>query len=469
MSSPAISPTSSSSSPGRRATISDAITAAIAADRHPTSGRIRRLGHGRRPRRRQWLLRHASVLAYPSLDEGFGFPILEATGGRDAGRRDIGVGSIPEVAGDAAVLVDATGPDPSRTSRRRSRRRCSRCGSGSGLIEAGYRNVRRFSLGTHRIRTRRALPNRPWTTRSMTTTVLCGGVGAARFLRGLLEVVAGRLTVTAVVNTGDDTVLHGLSISPDLDTITYTLAGAIDAERGWGLAGETWRSMEALGRYAAVRPAGSAAAPTWFNLGDTDLATHFYRTARLDEGADAHRGHRRDRPRLEPRAHGPTDDRRPLPHDGDLGRGHRCRRRRFRSDVPGLLRPTAPRRRRPIGVRFDHDGAVPTPAGARRRRVERGGRDRSVEPDRVDRPDPRTARRRRPADGATRTPSWRYRRSSAVLALKGPADRMLAELGLEPSVVGVARLYAPVAATLVIDTVDAEHAPAVEATGCDVS
>ena len=114
--------------------------------------------------------------------------------------------------------------------------------------------------------------------------VLCGGVGAARFLRALRSVVDPR-DVVAIVNTGDDTVLHGLSISPDLDTIVYTLAGAIDPDRGWGLVDESWRAMEALARYAGVRPDGSSAAPTWFNLGDQDLATHFYRTARLDEGA----------------------------------------------------------------------------------------------------------------------------------------------------------------------------------------
>src|SRR6185312_4261068 len=115
-------------------------------------------------------------------------------------------------------------------------------------------------------------------------TVLCGGVGAARLLRALADVVPAESTV-GIVNTGDDTVLHGLRISPDLDTITYTLAGAIDPERGWGLRDETWRAMEALGRFQAVRPAGSRAAPTWFNLGDQDLATHFYRTVRLAEGA----------------------------------------------------------------------------------------------------------------------------------------------------------------------------------------
>src|SRR5262245_37207597 len=114
-------------------------------------------------------------------------------------------------------------------------------------------------------------------------TVLAGGVGAARFLRGLVAAIdPGR--ITAVVNTADDTVLHGLHISPDLDTVAYTLAGAIDPERGWGLSGESWKAMESLQRYTTVRPAGSSAAPTWFNLGDRDLATHLYRTARLAEG-----------------------------------------------------------------------------------------------------------------------------------------------------------------------------------------
>ena len=108
--------------------------------------------------------------------------------------------------------------------------------------------------------------------------------------RGPIPARAGRRRgprsdTVGVVNTGDDTVLHGLAISPDLDTITYTLAGAIDPERGWGLRDETWRAMEALARFGRCDPTGSHAAPTWFNLGDQDLATHFYRTARLAEGA----------------------------------------------------------------------------------------------------------------------------------------------------------------------------------------
>ena len=105
---------------------------------------------------------------------------------------------------------------------------------------------------------------------------LCGGVGAARFLRGLVEVVDPR-RVVAVVNTGDDTILHGLHVSPDLDTIVYTLAGAISRERGWGLEGESWAAMEALARYPSRF--------SWFGLGDRDLATHMFRTQRLREGA----------------------------------------------------------------------------------------------------------------------------------------------------------------------------------------
>ena len=115
-------------------------------------------------------------------------------------------------------------------------------------------------------------------------TVLCGGVGAARFLRALSRVLPAA-QITGIVNTGDDTVLHGLHISPDIDTITYTLAAAIDPERGWGLVDESWRALEALRRYEQIRPEGSQAGSTWFGLGDQDLATHFYRTARLQEGA----------------------------------------------------------------------------------------------------------------------------------------------------------------------------------------
>ena len=108
--------------------------------------------------------------------------------------------------------------------------------------------------------------------------VLAGGVGAARFLTGLVRVV-DPADVTAVVNTGDDLVLHGLSISPDIDTVTYSLAGVANPETGWGRAGETFVTMDALERLGA---------PAWFRLGDRDLATHLYRTGRLADGARLH-------------------------------------------------------------------------------------------------------------------------------------------------------------------------------------
>ncbi len=104
---------------------------------------------------------------------------------------------------------------------------------------------------------------------------LAGGVGAARFLDGLTRVIAPE-RVFIVGNTGDDAEIHGLHISPDLDTVTYTLAGLANPQHGWGIRGDSFRCLEALGRLGA---------DTWFQLGDLDLATHLYRTQRLREGA----------------------------------------------------------------------------------------------------------------------------------------------------------------------------------------
>jgi LPPG:FO 2-phospho-L-lactate transferase len=105
--------------------------------------------------------------------------------------------------------------------------------------------------------------------------VLAGGVGGARFLRGV-RAAAPDAEITAVVNTGDDVTLHGLRICPDLDTVMYTLGGGIDEERGWGRAGESWTVKAELAAYDAE--------PGWFGLGDRDLATHLVRTRMLDAG-----------------------------------------------------------------------------------------------------------------------------------------------------------------------------------------
>lgn len=109
--------------------------------------------------------------------------------------------------------------------------------------------------------------------------MLSGGVGGARFLQGVLrlrERTAADTVVTVIANTGDDIWLHGLKVCPDLDTVMYTLGGGIDLERGWGRTDETWHAKEELAAYGVE--------PTWFGLGDRDLATHLVRTQMLDAG-----------------------------------------------------------------------------------------------------------------------------------------------------------------------------------------
>jgi LPPG:FO 2-phospho-L-lactate transferase len=105
-------------------------------------------------------------------------------------------------------------------------------------------------------------------------TALAGGVGAARFLTGLVRVIEAE-NLTIVVNTGDDVEMHGLHVSPDLDIVTYTLAGIVDTTRGWGIEGDTFHFLEMLKRLGVE---------AWFALGDKDLATQIYRTTLLRQG-----------------------------------------------------------------------------------------------------------------------------------------------------------------------------------------
>ena len=287
-------------------------------------------------------------------------------------------------------------------------------------------------------------------------TVLAGGGGGPKYIRGLIEVVPPA-DVTAIVNTGDDLTLHGLRISPDLDSCTYVLADSVNPETGWGLTGETWQSMGALERFASVVPAGSAAGTTWFGLGDRDLATHLYRTARLGEGADL---------TLVTaeivRAFGIGIRMLPMTTDrvatmvtvageGEISFQEYFVHRHHAvaiSDVrfagiemarpgPGVLASLDDAERVVIGPSnpFVSIGPILAVAGVRER-LER-----------------------RRADVVAVSPIV------AGTALKGPADRMLVELGHEPSVVGVARLYAGIASTLVIDEADAAMAAAVEDAG----
>ena len=103
---------------------------------------------------------------------------------------------------------------------------------------------------------------------------LAGGVGAARFLSGVTRLVREE-DLSVIVNTGDDIELFGLHISPDLDIVTYTLAGIVDEAKGWGIRGDTFRCLSMLQKHGLN---------TWFGLGDRDLATHLYRTHRLRQG-----------------------------------------------------------------------------------------------------------------------------------------------------------------------------------------
>jgi len=288
-------------------------------------------------------------------------------------------------------------------------------------------------------------------------TVVSGGVGAARFLRGLVQVVPPA-SVTAVANVGDDLELHGLHISPDLDTITYTLAGAINPDTGWGLVDETWQAMETLRRYGGV---------SWFNLGDRDLGTHLYRTQRRRDGArlsevtaEIIRGWG-----LELRVLPVSDD-------------------RVRTMVTVVVPPTVQGQDAvPVEVGFQEyfvqrQHAVPVTAvrfdGAAASTPAPGVLDALAGADTVviapSNPlvsiDPVLA-----VPGVRAAVTARRDRVVAIspiiagAALKGPADRLLVELGHEASVVGVARLYAPLASALVIDEADADLAGAVAEAG----
>ncbi len=284
-------------------------------------------------------------------------------------------------------------------------------------------------------------------------TVLAGGVGAARMLAALTQVVPPE-RITAVANVGDDLVLHGLHISPDLDTVTYTLAGQINPETGWGLAGETWQAMETLGRYGGV---------DWFNLGDRDLGTHLYRTHRLQQGASL------------------TEVTGEIVRAWDLGlRLLPVTDDRLRTMVTLGEGPDAGReitfqeyfvqRRHSVAVsavRFD-GASNATPAPDVLTAIDEAMRVVIAPSNPVVSIDPVLA-----VPGVRDAVTAARQRTVAVspivagAALKGPADRLLHELGHDASVVGVARLYAPLARTLVIDEADADLADAVADEGIE--
>ena len=254
------------------------------------------------------------------------------------------------------------------------------------------------------------------------------------------------------MNTADDDVFHGLHVSPDLDTVTYTLAGAEHPEQGWGLEGETFATIEALARYGR---------PTWFRLGDRDLATHLFRSERLAEGASLSTVTAEIAeawgvvPRLLPMSDDPIATRirvrRPDGTDEELAMQQWFVHERAEPPVtavhfagaeaaapaPGVIEaietaetilvcPSNP----VISI-----GPILAVPGVREALIRRRDRVVGVSPIIAGRP------------------------------VKGPADRLMAGLGLDVSCVGVARVYAEFCSTLVIDAGDAERAADVEAVG----
>ncbi len=277
--------------------------------------------------------------------------------------------------------------------------------------------------------------------------VVCGGVGAARLLRGFVGRVSAE-QLTAIVNVGDDMDLHGLRICPDIDTITYTLADAVSPERGWGLDGESWQAMAMLEKLGGV---------DWFSLGDRDLGTHLYRTQRLSEGASlaAITEEIASRWELPLRMLPVTEDRlRTMVTTVDEGeisfqeyfvrRQHSVAVTSVRFDGSASSRPAA--------------GVLEALRSARRIVIAPSNPAVSIDPV-LAVPGVRDVLIERRSD---------VRAVSPIIggkALKGPADRLLVELGREASALAVAEWYADVVGTLVIDTVDADAAPAIEALG----
>ena len=275
---------------------------------------------------------------------------------------------------------------------------------------------------------------------------LAGGVGAARFLRGLIRVLdpAG---VVVVVNTADDIERHGLLVSPDIDSVIYTLAERHDDERGWGLRDETWHALEMLQLYGEE---------AWFQLGDSDLGTHLWRTARRRAGATLSTVTAAQCAALGvPAAVLPMSDdtvttRVRCAGLGDLHIQEYFVREACRPVIEGIHYAGVERARPAPGVLeavVAADAVVVCPSNPVM----------SIAPI-LAVPGLRAALREGPA-GIAVTPIV------AGAALKGPAAAMLAWQGVEVSAAGVAALYADFCQAMIVDSRDADVASRVEALG----
>jgi len=280
-------------------------------------------------------------------------------------------------------------------------------------------------------------------------TALAGGVGASKLLLGLHDVIDPS-DLTVIVNTGDDITLHGLKISPDLDIVTYTLAGIVDEAKGWGYRGETFHALKRLAAFGRIN---------WFNLGDRDLATHIHRSAMLAEGKSLSDATEAIRLALGVKARILPMCDQPVPTMIDTAEGEL----HFQEYLVKRRAEPVVRRIRFAGV----DEACPALG------VLEAIRD---------------------ADRILICPSnplisigpilavrgireaLRARKESVIAvcpivggkSLKGPSDKMLAELGHEPSAFGVAKLYADFTGTFVIDPADKTQAEPIRKLGMKV-
>jgi len=281
-------------------------------------------------------------------------------------------------------------------------------------------------------------------------TALAGGVGASKLLLGLYEVMDPR-DLTIIVNTGDDIILHGFKISPDLDIVTYTLAGIVDSKKGWGFRGETFHALKRLAHYGRAN---------WFNLGDRDIATHIHRTAMLAEGktlsqaADSIRAALGVKSRILPM----SDDPVPTIIDSSEGPLH------FQEYL-------VKRRAEPVvrGIRF---------AGVESARPAPGVLEAIASADRIIICPSNPLISIGPILAVPQIRDQLRAHKEKVVAvcpivggksLKGPSDKMLAELGHQPTALGVGKLYADFTRTFTIDPADKSGSAAITALGMNVA
>ena len=281
----------------------------------------------------------------------------------------------------------------------------------------------------------------------MRITVLAGGVGAARFLEGLSHETR-REDITVIGNTGDDLELYGLHISPDLDTVMYTLAGVADPTNGWGVEGDTFEALPRLARLTGDEP--------WFRLGDRDLATHIRRTFLLREGrslsaaTDELRRRFGVRETILPMSDDPVRTYVATPH-GELDFQTYFVRRRASDDVHGLRFEGSASSTPATGVLEalrDADLVIIAPSNPLI----------SIRPI-LEVPGVEATLKKRSGRTLAISPLVRGR------ALKGPTVRMMTGLGLESSAVGVANLYQGLIDTFVLDDQDPELAAAIQDLG----